>query len=114
MTNAPSMSHTVGLLYPDSAQVRAAPAGRNPGVTNCWGLNKVKRASTVTSVRPINAIAAPGSGSRIRPTITPAKIEKYSHAKCANPGGGGKSARITVTASGAITCHLGIFDSVAV
>ena len=84
--NAPNMSHTVGLLYPESAQVRAALAGRNPGADNCWGLNSVKRASTVTRVRPIIAMAAPGNGSRTSPIITPAKIEKYNHAKCGKPG----------------------------
>src|SRR5271166_3011379 len=83
MTNAPSMSHTVGLLYPDNAQVRAAAAGRKPGCDNCWGLNSAKGASTVTSVKPMIAIAAPGNGSKISPTITPAKIEKYNQAKFA-------------------------------
>src|SRR5271165_5656655 len=99
------MSQTVGLLYPDSAQVRAALAGWKPGCANCWGLKSAKGASTVTSVMPMMAMAAPGNGSTISPTMTPAKMEKYNQAKCANPDGGGISARISVTATGAIAAH---------
>jgi hypothetical protein len=66
----------VELLYPDSAHVRAAFAGRKPDCANCCGLNSVIGASTVTSVNPIKAMAAPGRGSRTKPTIAPAKIEK--------------------------------------
>src|ERR1700739_4980127 len=88
--NAPKISHTVGLLYPDSAQVRAALAGRKPGSDNCCGLNSAKRPSTATTVMPIKATAAPGNGSRIRPTITPTKTEKKYHAWGANTKGPGK------------------------
>ena len=73
---APTMSHTVELLYPSSAQVSAAFGEWKPGCDNCSGLNSTNRASTLTSVRPINAMAAPGNGSRTRPTMTPAKMEK--------------------------------------
>src|SRR5260370_34446152 len=90
--NAPKMSHTVELLYPDSAQVRAALAERKPGSDNCCGLNSAKRPSTATTVMPIRAMAAPGNGSRIRPTITPTKIEKKYHACGARPEGTGSNA----------------------
>src|ERR1700675_399849 len=107
---APNMSHTVGLLYPDSAQVRAALAGRKSGADNCWGLNSTNRARTATTVRPMIAIAAPGNGSRTNPTITPAKTEKYNHAKWDKPGGVGSSARTRVTATGAIASHFRMRD----
>src|ERR1700758_4628716 len=102
------MSQTVGLLYPDSAQSRAALAGRRPGSDNCWGLNSAKRSSTAISVIPITAMAAPGSGSRTRPTITPTKIEKKYHAWGARPEGTGNSARMTAIATGANAFHSGV------
>src|SRR5882724_7447989 len=105
---APNMSHTVELLYPDSAQARAALAGRKPGSANCCGLNNAKGASTVTTVIPITAIAAPGKGSRIRPTITPTKMEKKYHAWGAKPEGTGHKARTTAMATGARAFHTGI------
>src|SRR5258707_170386 len=112
--NAPNMSHTVGLLYPESAQVRAALAGWKPGWDNSWGLNSTNGASTETSVNPIIAIAAPGKGSRTNPTITPAKIEKYNQATCGHPGGDGTRARTTATATGTIASHLLMGDSARV
>src|ERR1700730_13249101 len=108
--NAQKMSHTVALLYPDSAQLRAALAGRKSGADNCWGLNSTNGASTATTVIPMIAIAAPGNGSRTSPTITPAKIEKYNHAKWLKPGGVGSSASTTVTATGAIDSHIRVRD----
>src|SRR5579864_903289 len=107
---APKMSHTVELLYPDSAQVRAALAGRKPGSDNCCGLNSAKRPSTATTVMPIRAMAAPGNGSRIRPTITPTKIEKKYHAWGARPEGTGNNARTTAIATGANAFHSGVSD----
>src|SRR5258706_2161081 len=104
---APNMSHTVELLYPESAQARAALAGRKPDSANCCGLNNAKGASTVTSVMPIIAMAAPGNGSRIRPTITPTKIEKKYHAWGAKPEGTGNNARIITIATGASAFHSG-------
>src|ERR1700731_4175594 len=108
--NAPKISHTVELLYPDSAQARAAFAGRNPGSDNCCGLNSVKRPSTDTTVIAITAIAAPGNGSRTRPTITPTKIEKKYHAWGARPEGTGNNARTTAIATGANAFHSGVLD----
>src|SRR5882724_5122625 len=70
---APNMSHTVELLYPDSAQARAALAGRKPGSANCCGLNNAKGASAVTSVMPITAMAAPGNRPRRIATMTGAR-----------------------------------------
>ena len=108
--NAPKMSHTVELLYPDSAQVRAALAGRKPASDNCCGLNSAKRPRTVTNVMPIIAMAAPGNGSRIRPTITPTKMEKKYHAWRASPEGTGSKARRTAIATGANAFHIGVVD----
>jgi Sodium:sulfate symporter transmembrane region len=44
------ISQTVGLLYPDNAQLRAALAGRKPGSDNCCGLNRAKRSNAAISV----------------------------------------------------------------
>src|SRR6266851_8704879 len=112
--NAPKMSHTVGLLYPDSAQLRAAFGGRKPGSDNCWGLNSTNGASTATTVIPMIAIAAPGSGSRTRPTITPTKMAKKYHAWWGRPDGAGTNARTRATAMGAIAFHAGADDFVVV
>src|SRR5580765_2123674 len=103
--NAPKISHTVELLYPDSAHVKAAFAGRKPASDNCCGLNRANRPSTVKTVMPIIAMAAPGNGSRTRPTITPTKIEKKYHACGARPEGTGNNARATVIATGANAFH---------
>src|SRR6185369_8586587 len=102
---APTMSHTVELLYPSSAQVRAAFGRRRPACDNWSGLNSTKRASTLTSVRPINAMTAPGKRSRTRPTMTPAKMEKKYQACWGNPEGAGNNARTIATATGAIAFH---------
>jgi hypothetical protein len=59
-------------------------------------------------VIPITAMAAPGSGSRTRPTITPTKIEKKYHAWGARPEGTGNSARTTAIATGANAFHSGV------
>src|ERR1700693_1515083 len=112
--NAQKMSHTVALLYPDSAQLRAALAGRKSGADNCWGLNSTNGASTATTVIPMIAIAAPGNGSRTRPTITPTKMEKKYQAWWARPDGAGTNARTTATAIGAIAFHAGADDFVGV
>jgi hypothetical protein len=53
-------------------------------------------------------MAAPGNGSRIRPTITPTKIEKKYHAWGAKPEGTGNKARTTAMATGATVFHIGI------
>jgi len=47
-------------------------------------------------------IAPPGSGSNMRPTMTPAKIAKYNQACCGRPWGGGMTARMIATATGAM------------
>src|ERR1700682_4834807 len=112
--NAPKMSHTVGLLYPDSAQLRAALGGRKPGADNCWGLNSTNGASTATTVIPMIAIAAPGNGSRTRPTITPTKMEKKYHACWERPDGAGSNARTRARAMGATAFHAGANDLVVV
>jgi hypothetical protein len=59
---------------------------------------------------PITAMAAPGNGSRTRPTITPTKIEKKYHAWGARPEGTGTNARTTAIATGANAFHNGVFD----
>src|SRR5580704_9172128 len=108
--NAPKISHTVGLLYPDSAHARAALGGRKPGSDNCWGLNSTNRGNTATSVRPVIAMAAPGKGSRTKPTITTAKMEKKYHACCGKPVGTGSSARTIAMATGAMAFHVRLGD----
>src|ERR1700740_3403918 len=59
---------------------------------------------------PMIAMAAPGSGSRTRPMITPTKIEKKYHAWGARPEGTGNNARTTVIMTGANAFHSGVFD----
>jgi hypothetical protein len=59
---------------------------------------------------PIRAIAAPGNGSRIRPTITPTKIEKKYHAWGARPEGTGSNASTTAIATGANAFHSAVLD----
>src|ERR1700722_8987640 len=59
---------------------------------------------------PITAMAAPGSGSRTRPTITPTKIAKKYHACGARPEGTGNNARTTTIATGANAFHSGVLD----
>src|SRR6202049_949102 len=108
--NAPKISHTVALLYPDSAQLRAALGERKPGADNCSGLNSTNGESTAATVIPMIAIAAPGNGSRTRPTITPTKMEKKYHAWCGRPPGAGSNARTKATATGAIAFHAGADD----
>src|SRR5260370_38149383 len=98
--NAPKISHTVGLLYPESAQARAALGARKPGSDNCCGLNSTNRGNTATSVRPVIAMAAPGNGSKTKPTITPTKMEKKYHASCGRPIGPGKKAGIYARSTG--------------
>src|ERR1700682_3515947 len=112
--NAPKMSHTVGLLYPESAQLRAALGERKPGADNCWGLKSTNGESTAATVIPIIAIAAPGNGSRTRPTITPTKMEKKYHAWWGRPDGAGTKARTTAMAMGAIAFHAEADDFVVV
>src|SRR5574337_1079861 len=71
---APKINHTVPLENPSSAQLSAAFAGLKPGFASCAGLKKTHSQSTVTRVTAMRPMAAPGMGSSIRPTITPAKI----------------------------------------
>src|SRR5882762_4466441 len=78
---------------------------RKPACDNCSGPNKAKRASTVISVRPINAMAAPGKGSRTNPTMTPTKMAKKYQACWAKPAGAGSNARTNATATGTIAFH---------
>src|ERR1700747_976286 len=59
---------------------------------------------------PITATAAPGNGSRTRPTITPTKIEKKYHAWGARPEGTGNNARTTAIMTGANAFHSGVLD----
>src|ERR1700675_4014404 len=105
--NAPKMSHTVGLLYPESAQLRAALGERKPGADNCSGLNSTNGERTAATVIPMTAKAAPGNGSRTRPTITPTKMEKKYHAWWGRPGGAGTNARTTAMAIGPIAFQAG-------
>src|ERR1700758_5287317 len=58
----------------------------------------------------MRAMAAPGNGSRTRPTITPTKIEKKYHAWGARPEGTGTNARTTAIATGASAFHNGVLD----
>src|ERR1700751_5950808 len=58
----------------------------------------------------MRAMAAPGSFSRTRPTITPTKIEKKYHAWGARPEGTGNNARATAIATGANAFHSGVLD----
>src|SRR5712692_5329399 len=51
-------------------------------------------------------MAPPGSGSNINPTMTPAKSAKKYHACCANADGGGISAMMIATATGAKCFHV--------
>src|ERR1700752_344091 len=108
--NAPKMSHTVGLLYPDSAQLRAALGTRKPGCDNCSGLNSTNLANTAARVRPVIAMAAPRNGSKTSPTITPTKMAKKYQACCDGPAGTGSRARMTATATGATAFHVGLGD----
>ncbi len=78
--NAPKISHTVVLAKPDSAQVSAALYALKPGLASSAGANSTNCDSTLTTVMPISPIAPPGSGSSIRPRMTPAKIAKKYHA----------------------------------
>jgi hypothetical protein len=74
---APNMSHTVELLYPESAHLRAAFAGWKPDCANCCGLklrNRPKHGDECQSDQGKSRTL--GSGSRTKPTITPAKIKK--------------------------------------
>src|SRR6188474_1831933 len=103
---APKISHTVVLENPDSAQFNAARASLKPGFASCSGLKKTHWDSTATSVTPMSPIAPPGSGSNMRPTITPTKIAKKYHACCGRPSGAGMSAMMIATAIGAIAVHL--------
>ena len=97
---AAKISQTVEFEKPDSAQVSPALAGLKPALARSAGPNRTYGASTVTSATPIRPIAAPGSGSSTRPTMTPAKIAKKYHACCARPSGGGKAAMISATTIG--------------
>ena len=90
--NAPKISHTVVLEKPDSAHASAARASLKPGFASCSGLKKTHGDSTATSVTPMSPIAPPGSGSNMRPTMTPTKIAKKYHACCGRPAGAGMSA----------------------
>src|SRR3954467_6672230 len=105
---APKISHTVVLEKPESAQANAARASLNPGFASCSGLKKTQGDSTVTTVTPMRPIAPPGSGSNMRPTMTPAKIAKKYQACCGSPAGVGVSAGTAAPAPGAMAFQ-GIF-----
>ena len=102
---APKISQTVLLENPDSAQVRAAFAGLKPSLAISAGENSTQGASTVTSVTPMRPMAPPGSGSTIRPTMTPAKMAKKYQACCGRPSGAGASASAMTTAMGSKARH---------
>src|SRR5829696_439703 len=97
---APKMSHTVGLAKPESAQARAALAGLKPGLARSAEPYSTQGARTVARVTPRRLTAGPGSGSTIRPTITPAKMAKKYHACGARPAGAGMTAMASATATG--------------
>src|SRR3954465_5675402 len=94
--NAPKISQTVAFEKPDNPQVRAAFAALNPGLASSAGLNSTQGESTVTVVTPMMPIAPPGNGSRMRPTMTPAKIAKKYQACCGRPGAGITASRSLV------------------
>ena len=104
--NAPKISQTVVFEKPDSPQVSAALNDLNPGLARSAGENSTHCESTTTVVTPIRPIAPPGSGSSIRPTITPTKIAKKYQACGARPSGGGISATMIATAIGASAFQL--------
>src|SRR5512134_2077888 len=106
--NAPKMSHTVVLEKPERAQFNAALASLKPGLASCSGLKKTQGDRMATSVTPIKPIAPPGSGSNMRPTMTPTKMAKKYHACCGSPAGAGMRAMMMATATGATAFH-GIF-----
>src|SRR5512144_2609712 len=86
---AAKISHTVVFEKPDSAQVRAALADLKPGFASSAGPNSTYGARIVTSEMPIRPIAAPGSGSSISATMTPANLaKKYQGCRARCPGGG--------------------------
>src|SRR5512144_3444886 len=97
---AAKISHTVVFEKPDSAQVRAALADLKPGFASSAGPNSTYGARIVTSEMPIRPIAAPGSGSSISATMTPANMAKKYQACWASPSGGGMTASTTATAIG--------------
>src|SRR5450755_3087022 len=99
--NAPKISHTVPLEKPDNAQVSAALAGLKPGLASSAGAKSTQGASTVTSVTPMRPMAPPGSGSSIKPTMTPANRAKKYQACGAKPAGAGSRAKTIATAIGA-------------
>src|SRR4249919_3215850 len=99
--NAPKINHTVVLAKPDSAQVNAALYALKPGFASSAGANSTNCESTVTTVTPIKPIAPPGSGSSIKPRMTPAKIAKKYQACGARPCGAGISATTSARAMGA-------------
>src|SRR4051794_7797322 len=103
--NAPKMSHTVVLENPDSAQESAARGALKPALASCSGLKNTYCENTVTIVTPISPIAPPGSGSNMRPTMTPTKMAKKYHACGARPAGGDMSAIAAATATGATAFH---------
>ena len=103
--NAPKISHTVLFENPDSAQVSAALAGLNPGFASSAGAYITHGASSVTTETPMSPMAPPGSGSSIRPTMTPAKIAKKYHACGARPAGAGIRAIAIATATGTTAFH---------
>src|SRR3954467_11130913 len=98
--NAPKISQTVAFEKPDNPQVSAAFAALNPGLASSAGLNSTQGESTVTVVTPMMPIAPSGNGSKLRPTMTPAKIAKKYQACCGRPGAG-ISAMAIATATGA-------------
>ena len=102
---APKISHTIVLAKPDSAQVSAALYALKPGLASSAGANSTNCERTVTTVTPISPIAPPGSGSSIRPRMTPAKIAKKYHAWGARPAGGGISASTIARTIGASAFH---------
>ena len=74
------ISQTVLLEKPASPHFSASWGARKPGVASCAGLNSTQGASRAARATPIRPITAPGRGSRISPTTTPANRAKYSQA----------------------------------
>ena len=73
---APKISQTVEFEKPESAHASAERGALKPGWASCAGLKNTYGDSTVTRPTATRPIAPPGSGSKIRPAITPTKIAK--------------------------------------
>ncbi len=70
------MSQITELEKPETAQERDLAVNLKPGWASCSGLNSSQGESMAMMEIPTIATTAPGTGSRISPTITPVKTAK--------------------------------------